>query len=457
MKPYDCMHIARIAGGTVIGEGPFGAISSITIDSRKACKGSLFIALAGVQADGHDYVADAFASGASAAMIAAKHVHRVKSRISETRQALIVVDDPLEALQRMAARHVASHPEVKRVGITGSCGKTTTKEMVASILGVLGKTARTPGNLNSEIGLPISVFEIDGDTEYGVFEMGVDHVGEMDRMLDIWRPQVAVITNIGKSHLGKMGSVRHIAKEKSKLFHQDVESAFIAENSAWIDYIRRVRHVDPLPFGLDGTEGLGKVESLGIHGWKLEYRGVPVFLRAVGRHSLMDALAAISVAQTFGATGEDIREGLESFSAIPGRSRITDGPVTIIEDWYNASVDSTATILDYMGSLPWNGRKLAVLGSMKELGTASDGAHRQIAHKLLGSSLDEIYLYGKEMEHAWIELRKLGLDRHVHHTDDFATLERTLSDQTRIGDLVLLKGSRAMAMERLVPALNSIA
>lgn len=457
MKALDCTHIARISDGTIIGTGPLSPITSMTIDSRKAVKGSLFIALAGENQDGHEYVTDAFATGAAAAMVSSRHAHRIKSRMVSEQQALIVVDDPLAALQRMAARHVASHPEVKRIGITGSCGKTTTKEMVASILGVLGKTAKTPGNFNSEIGLPISVFEIDGDTEYGVFEMGVDHVGEMDRMLDIWRPQVGVITNIGLSHVGKMGSVRVIAKEKSKLFHRDVEAAFIAENSAWTEYIRRVRKVEPLPFGLIGTEGVTNIEQLGIHGWRLEYRGVPVFLRAVGRHSLMDALAAISVAQTFGANAEEIKEGLEGFCAVPGRSRIIDGSVTIIEDWYNASVDSTSTILDYMGSLPWDGRKLAVLGSMKELGEASDGAHRQIARKLISCNLDEIYLYGKEMESAWLELRNLGFDRHVHFTDDFDTLEQKMSGETRKGDLVLLKGSRAMAMERLVPAVTSIA
>ncbi|MDD3942199.1 MAG: UDP-N-acetylmuramoyl-tripeptide--D-alanyl-D-alanine ligase [Sphaerochaetaceae bacterium] len=457
MKLMDCMHMAAMAGGTVLGKQPFPPISSITIDSRKAGKGSLFVALSGEVSDGHDYVTEAFASGASAAMVSSRHAHRIKSRLSSEHHALIVVEDPLAALQQMAASHVASFPDVKRVGITGSCGKTTTKEMVASILGAAGKTARTPGNFNSEIGLPISVFEIDGETEYGVFEMGVDHVGEMDRMLDIWRPQVAVITNIGLSHVGKMGSMQVIAKEKSKLFHQDIESAFIAENSAWTSYIRKLRSVDVHTFGRLGTEGVSSIESLGIHGWKLVYRGADIHLRAVGTHNLMDALAAISVSQSFGLEPELVREGLEGFASVPGRSRITDGSVTVIEDWYNASVDSTTTILDYMGTLPWSGRKLAVLGSMKELGAATDSAHRQVARKLLSCDLDEIYLYGKEMESAFSELKKLGFDRNVFFTDDYDALQDRMAAQTRKGDLVLLKGSRAMAMERLVPALTSIA
>lgn len=457
MQQITCTKVAQMAEGTILGQEPFQKISSITIDSRKVVKGSLFVALSGQLTDGHDYVLEAFHSGACAALVSSRHAHRIKARIEDHGKALIIVDDPLTALQRMAANHVASHPDVKRIGITGSCGKTTTKEMVASILSCLGKTAKTPGNFNSEIGLPISVFEIESDTAFGVFEMGVDHVGEMDRMLGIWKPEVAVITNIGLSHVGKMGSMQVIAKEKSKLFHKDIDAAFIAENSAWTSYIKRVRNIDPLPFGIVGTEGVEGIESLGLHGWKISYRGKPIHLRAVGKHNLMDALAAISVAQTFGAGLGEIVEGLESFSSVPGRSRIVDGSVTIIEDWYNASVDSTNTILDYMGSLPWNGRKLAVLGSMKELGVATEDAHRQVARKLLACGLDDVYLYGKEMESAWLEMQRLGFDRHVFFTDDYEALQQRMIQDTKKGDLVLLKGSRAMAMERLVPVISSIA
>jgi UDP-N-acetylmuramoyl-tripeptide--D-alanyl-D-alanine ligase len=171
----------------------------------------------------------------------------------------------------------------------------------------------------------------------------------------------------------------------------------------------------------------------------------------------MNALAAISLTQTMGANVDDVIGGLERFSSVPGRSRIVGGPVTVIEDYYNSSVDSTETILDYMGTLPWNGRKLAVLGSMKELGASSDAAHRQVARKLISCGLDDIYLYGSEMESAWQELKKLGFDRHLFFTDDYEVLQRKMLEDTRKGDLVLVKGSRAMAMERLVPVISSIA
>lgn len=457
MKKMDCRKIARMAEGSILGDGHFPPISSITIDSRKAGPGSLFVALSGQLQDGHDYVFDAFANGASCALVSSKHAHRIKAKITEPSKALIVVEDTLSALQQMAKAHVTEHGSVRRVGITGSCGKTTTKEMVASILSQMGKTAKTPGNFNSEIGLPISVFEIDGDTQYGVFEMGVDHVGEMDRMIDIWRPEAAIITNIGISHVGKMGSMQVIAKEKSKLFHPDISAPFIAENSSWSRYIEKLRKINPLPFGIASTEGVGEIESLGLDGWKIVYHNRPIHIRAVGKHNLMNALAAISLTQTMGANVDDVIGGLERFSSVPGRSRIVGGPVTVIEDYYNSSVDSTETILDYMGTLPWNGRKLAVLGSMKELGASSDAAHRQVARKLISCGLDDIYLYGSEMESAWQELKKLGFDRHLFFTDDYEVLQRKMLEDTRKGDLVLVKGSRAMAMERLVPVISSIA
>lgn len=457
MQIMECAKIAQLANGTIIGQRPYPSISSITIDSRQVEPGALFVALAGQAQDGHDFILEAFGQGATAALVASRHAHRIKARLGDQPKILIVVDDPLKALQRMAAAYVQMHNGIKKIGITGSCGKTTTKEMLASILSLVGKTAKTPGNMNSEIGLPISMFEIQNDTEFGIFEMGVDHVGEMDRMLNIWRPEVALITNIGLSHVGKMGSTQVIAKEKSKVFHPDVEEAFMIENSAWTPYIQKVRNIEARAYGMVGTKGLGRIVSLGLHGWQISYNGLLIHLHAVGKHNLMDAIAAISVAQVMGATTSQIADGLEQFSAVPGRSRIINGSVTVIEDWYNSSVDSTNTILDYMATLPWQGRKLAVLGSMKELGVATEDAHVHVAHKLLAANLDDVYLYGKEMEKAWMEMRKMGFTKNVFFTDDYDELQKRMITDTHKGDLILLKGSRAMAMERLIPVLTSIA
>jgi len=448
---------ARMAGGTLLGLDHSNSIETVIIDSRLAIPGALFVALPGEQVDGHEFIKQAFEKGAVAAMVAQSHAQDFHHEALRRGVSLIVVDDTLRGLQRFASAHVERYPEVRKVGITGSCGKTTTKDMVASVLSVMGNTASTPGNFNSEIGLPLSVFQVGPKTEYGVFEMGVDHVGEMDRMLEIWRPDAGIITNIGLSHLGKMGSMRVIAHEKSKMFHNRITTGFISENSAWRGYISELRKVELSAFGLDSTEGVRGVESLGLRGWKIDYEGLSINLDAVGRHNLMDAMATISLARGFGADPQTVKEGLERFKTSGGRSRIIDGDVTIIEDCYNASMDSTGSILDYMDTLPWKGHKKVVLGSMKELGKASVAAHEAVGRKLLGVKPASAYFYGQEMESAWMVMKQNGYTRNLFYTDDFEELQAKVMQEMQRGDLVLLKGSRAMAMERLVPGIRSIA
>ncbi|PKL12315.1 MAG: UDP-N-acetylmuramoylalanyl-D-glutamate--2,6-diaminopimelate ligase [Spirochaetae bacterium HGW-Spirochaetae-8] len=448
---------ARMAGGTLLSVDNSIDINAVMIDSREVAPGTLFVALPGERVDGHDFIKQAFENGAVAAMVAESHAQEFHTEAIRRGVALIVVDDPLRGLQRFASAHVARFPEVRKVGITGSCGKTTTKDMVASVLSMMGNTASTPGNLNSEIGLPLSVFQVGPETEYGVFEMGVDHVGEMDRMLDIWRPDAGIITNIGLSHLGKMGSMRVIAHEKSKMFHDRITTGLIVENCAWSGYISDLRKISLSPFGLATTEGVNAVESLGLRGWKIDYEGISIHLEAIGKHNLVDAMAAITLARNFGADRQTVKEGLERFRTSGGRSRIIQGDVTIIEDCYNASMDSTGNILDYMGTIPWKGKKKVVLGSMKELGSASVAAHEAVGRKLLGVRPSSAYFYGKEMESAWTVMKQNGYTRDLFYTDDFEELQAKVMQEMRRGDLVLLKGSRAMAMERLVPGIRSIA
>ena len=457
MSIFTILQAAKMAGGNLVALNSSVDIVSVVIDSRDARAGSLFIALRGEHVDGHDYIKEAASRGAVAAMIESHRFPEVRVEIAHLEIALIVVDDTLRGLQKLAAAHVRRFPEVKKIGITGSCGKTTTKDMVASVLSVMGNTVSTPGNNNSEIGLPLSVFNVNADTEFGVFEMGVDHVGEMDRMLDVWRPDAGIITNIGLSHVGKMGSMQMIAYEKSKMFHSGITTGFIAENSAWRNYISHVRAMDISSFGLDSTAGIRSIEPLGLRGWKIGYEDQSIHLEAIGRHNLINAMATISLSQSLGADPPMIKEGLERFRTSSGRSRIIDGDVTIIEDCYNSSMDSTGAILDYMGSLSWKGRKSVVLGSMKELGNASVMAHEAVGRKLVGMKPSAAYFYGKEMEKACDIMKRNGYTRGLFYTDDFEELQHKVMRDMRRGDLVLLKGSRAMAMERLVPGIKSIA
>jgi UDP-N-acetylmuramoyl-tripeptide--D-alanyl-D-alanine ligase len=458
---YPIRRVATMTGGFVYLDGKRRRmprpVTSVSIDSRACSAGSLFVALRGEQCDGHDYVSAAVKNGASAVLVDTVHFPQVQHDLaSHASVGIVVVEDTLKGLQSFASAHVAQYPHVTKIGVTGSCGKTTTKELVGAILSCMGETVRTPGNLNSEIGLPLSVLQVGPRTEFGVFEMGVDHIGEMDSMLGVWRPDYGILTNIGISHVGKMGNVENIAREKSKIFHQGLKRGFIAETCEWRTWIDALRNCELRQFGPKTTSGFEGAEDLGLDGWEISYAGTRMRLKCVGQHSLLDALAAIEVAREIGATSDQIKAGIEKMSPIEGRSKVLNGDVTIIEDCYNASVDSTGNILDYLGSVRWRGEKKVVLGSMKELGPLSRSAHEAVGRKILAVDPKSTFLYGREMESAWNLLRRSGYDRKLFFTDDYQELESAVQGDTRKGDLFLLKGSRAMAMERLVPAIRAI-
>jgi UDP-N-acetylmuramoyl-tripeptide--D-alanyl-D-alanine ligase len=453
MKPLSTTYMAHLCGGFLLHKGPPCLIDSIAVDSRTIKPGALFFALAGEHANGHDFVKDAFAKGAVAAVVSKKELQRGSF---PTQKPLIVVDDPLAALQRAATNHVQRFSQLKKIGISGSMGKTTTKEMLSSILEQMGTVTKTPGNYNSTIGLPISLLHIDETTEFGLFEMGIDRPNEMESLLSRWQPQVGIITRIGAAHLKTLGSEKHIAQEKGKLFHPSIKTALLSNTDRWSAYIERKQGIEALRFGLGATKGIDSYHHLGLDGWLIGYKGEHIHLKAIGEHNLHNACAAITAAQQLGASVSAICEGLEQFRAVQGRSNVVQGDITLIEDWYNASYDSTLSIIDYVGALPWKGRKVAVLGSMKELGSHSEQAHRLVARRLSSYRLDALYLYGQEMASAKEELMRLGLDRTCFYTTDSEQLSHMVSTQSRKGDLVLIKGSRAMQMEQLVPLVSTL-
>jgi UDP-N-acetylmuramoyl-tripeptide--D-alanyl-D-alanine ligase len=453
MRAMTLNKINNIVNGTLITTKTHTKISSVSIDSRNIEKGALFVALEGVNNDGHNFVEQAFLNGAAAALIK-KEKRSFVDKKSEYN--LIAVEEPLKALQLLAKAYVESLSDITKIGITGSTGKTTTKEMIASILSTMGKTVKTPGNYNSEIGLPLSLMNLDEKTEYGVFEMGVDRVGEMKNMVDMWKADIGLITNIGNSHIGKMGSLFEIAKEKSNLFHNEIEKAFIGENSRYIPFIEKQRDIKLTKFGYFSTNNISSIKNNGLKGWSFKYKNLPINLNAVGNHNLINAFGSIAIASYLGAEAEQIKLGLENYKVMAGRSNVVSNDVTVIEDWYNSSLDSTNTIVDYVGSLTWKGDKIAILGSMKELGNYCSDAHKKVAHILLKGNLDKIYLYGEEIKKTYDELFSVGYGKNLFYTNSFDSLADKVAQTTKRGDLVLLKGSRSMAMEQLVPILEAI-
>lgn len=431
----DCLK----SGGT--------SIANVQIDSRQCTEGSLFFALKGEKNDGFAYLSDVAKAGAAAVVVPKSRAQEASKLVSCP---VLAVDDVLTALHDLARRYMQRFPSIKTIGITGSCGKSTTKEALSRITAVLGSTAKTPGNLNSEYGLPLSMFGLHAGTRYGVFEMGIDHVGEMDRMVGILKPSIALLTNVGISHLEKMGSQKIIAEQKARIFHAGIETGFVSSSCKHIDVIERIAGRHLVRYDSKDISAI----DLGLDGWMITYEGHTFQVKSVGRHLLEDVVGAIRVGRYLGAKAGDIAEALEGFEPMHGRSFVHRSNVTIIDDSYNASLDSTNSILTYLSGLSWKGAKKVVLGPMKELGALSNHAHRMVARTVASSTFNQTYLYGAEMEEASLELKKLGYRGLVSYTRDFEELEDMVHKHMQGGDLFLLKASRSVAMERLIPSLQ---
>ncbi len=422
-------------------------IHDVQIDSRQCSAGSLFFALSGERTDGFAYIESASKLGAAAVVVPSE---RAAEALHLTTCAVLASDNVLASLHALARSYVSMIPQLTTIGITGSCGKSTTKEAVACITSKLGPTAKTPGNLNSEFGLPLSIFSLDKHSRYGVFEMGIDHVGEMDRMVGILTPSVALLTNIGISHLEKMGSQSIIAREKAKIFHPGLEAGFISRSCNYLPQIQKQAGRQLGRYDISDVQAV----DLGLDGWLVTYAGQTFKINAMGRHMLEDVVGAIHVGTYLGASASQIAQALDGFSSMQGRSTVHRSDITIIDDSYNASLDSTRSILTYIQNLTWAGQKKVVLGPMKELGRQSRSAHRAIATLISESSFDRAYLYGQEMAEAASQLRRQGYGKQVSFTENFEELERNVESQKNHGDLFLLKASRSVGMERLIPSLS---
>jgi len=458
-KLFAVAEAAAVAGGRfAVKAGQ--ALERVVIDSRQAGPGALFVPLPGSRTDGHEYLLDALARGAAAVLVERGRWRRLAAVVgAEARQrgaAVILVARPLAALQELARFHLRRLQGVCRVGVTGSNGKTTTKELIAAILGRQAPTAATAGNLNSEIGLPLACFQVGPQHRFAVFEMGINRPGEMDLLAGIARPDRVLITNIGTAHIGPLGSQEGIAREKRRAFHgfNGRQKAFLFEGEPYYRYLARGVRGQVIPFGPKSTPGFEGSEDLGLDGTLIRWEGLRIRFPLFGRHNLLNALGALTLATELGASKESVREALEAAAPLEGRSQILRGGPTVIQDCYNANPESMRRLLEFVKPLAWPGRKIAVLGSMLELGEATHEEHRLLGAEAARAGFDCLLLFGEEMAGAYEELRRTGYSGYAEWTADFGALRQQLRNLARAEDLVVLKGSRGMELERLVPELR---
>ena len=453
LRADDVLEDLRPLEVEVQGVRPGTIFEGVCTDSRAEVAGRLFVALAGDNFDAHDFVPDVVSRGARGVV-----VRRAALSVPLPGDAVrFGVDEPLSALQAIA-RGALCRQRPRVVAITGSNGKTTTKDLTVAALGSRGTVHGTRGNLNNHIGVPLTILSRRGDEEFLVAEAGANDFGELDLLSRILEPDVVVITNIGRAHLEKFGSQDGVLRAKSELFvglRPDGIAVLPFDDPYFEQLVARVpRQARTVSFGF-GPRADFRIESckpLDAGSQEVVLRGVRFVVARPGRHNAADAAAALAVATLLGADLGRAAAALAGCTFTAGRSAwVRIGPFEVLDDSYNANPDSMAQALDLLAARP--GKRIAVLGDMLELGIQSEALHAEVGRRAAVAGIDLLLGLGDRMRHAVRAARDAGLGDRACHFDTLEALVAALQAELRPGDAVLVKGSRGSRMERVVAAL----
>ncbi len=467
MLSWTVDDVLRHTGGTLLQGDVQQRLRGVSTDSRHIQAGDLFVALQGDQFDGHAFVEAAAQRGATVTLVSATWAPGAAAGEAYAELAMIAVPDTLVALQDLA-RVQRQQFAGTVVGITGSNGKTTVKEMTAAVLEQRYATFRSPGNLNNHIGVPLSWLRLPPDIEVFVCEMGMNHLGEIRHLCSIAQPHIGVVTNVALAHVGYLGSLDEVQQAKGELI--DALDA---------DGIAVVNADDPRTRAL-GERAPGRVIAFGRspeadvrgrvcadHGFdgivcELEIDGTtwPCQLALPGQHNLSNALAAAAVGMALNVSAPEIVAGLQGYRGMYGRMairRLRDDMV-MIDDSYNANPDSMRAVLQFLQQVPHAGQRVAVLGDMLELGESGPALHREMGALAWQCGISELVVLGELAAMFAVGAREAGMaSSHIHrvasHQEAIDLLERLLGAR----DLVLVKGSRGMTMERVVEGVLAMA
>lgn len=424
-------------------------IQGFTQDTRKINKDDMYIPLIGENADGHDYIEQAFEKGASAII--------TQREVDYPNKNVILVDDTFIALGQMA-KYVRTHHHVKVVGITGSVGKTSTKDMIYSVVSMKYKTLKTLGNYNNQIGLPLTILRYQ-DEEAMVLEMGMNHLNEIHYLTMIAQPDVAAITNVGTAHIGELGSRENILKAKMEIVDGLKENGILVINND-NDMLHSVQgehyHIKRVGLGEDCELKAIQVDlRLEDSYFDIEYKDqlYHVHVPVSGEHFVYNALIAIAIGLSLGIDIQDCIQGVEHFELTKNRMDMIElsHHIKVIDGTYNANVDSMKSSLDVLSQYPT--RKIAVLADMLELGEYEQELHEEVGSYAASKNVDELLCVGKASAYIVEKAQLCGL-ANAYHFEDNDSLIAYLDELLEEDDVVLIKGSNGMHLKEVVEHLK---
>ena len=452
MIPVTLKTVAEVTCGTLIGGNENVTLTGVVRDNREVKEGNLFVCFVGERSDGHDFANKAFEAGAAACL--AQH------EIPDAKGPYILVENTFAALKALA-KYYRSLIGIPVIGVTGSVGKTTAKEMTAAVLSSKLNVLKTEANLNNEIGVPLTLLSITEEHQAAVVEMGISEFGEMSRLAEMVRPDICIMTTIGFCHLETLGDLDGVLKAKSEVFEFMNERGVAIVNGDDEKLAAFDPKVQKITFGFgennkwrgenvraDGTEGVlcDIAHPDGIFS---------AYIPAFGNHMVLGALPAAIVGRLLGLTDREIELGLLKYAPVGGRANIKEsGYIRIIDDCYNANPNSMAASLASLSSV--EGRKVAILGDMKELGAASRDLHRSIGVLAGEYGIDSLICLGAEAEFIYKGFISGGFETEAWHFPMKEAMFSVLPRLIKKGDTVLVKASHSMGFDEVVSELEKL-
>lgn len=413
--------------------------TGFTIDSRLVKSGDVYLAVKGERVDGHDYISDALTAGAAliiSEQILGLEVNHLK------------VDSTLETL-KLLAKTWRNKFQIPFIGITGSNGKTSTKELLYHVLSPSFQCMKTPANYNSTIGLPIALFTLEKDSELAIIEMGISKPGEMSTLCEIARPTMSMVTNIYPVHLEFFKTTANVAKEKAGIFSCLPEDGKCFLNIDENHLIRRKADVTTIRYGFSASADFSGTYVSGRSGDILKVNDLEIRLPVPGRAMAQNALAVFTVASTLGISKLEIIQRIETFTVPKGRGEIMEkNGLTIIDDSYNANLASAKSGLDSFKKIHPESRHIAILGDMLELGASAENHHSQLGKYISRLGLNALFTYGELMNFTTAAVSASGIFNRHYQTKE--ALITDLKSYLEFGDVVYVKGSRGMGMETII-------